>query len=75
LKVKRDSAKGEIEIANLKEGEITTNIIVPVNLWEQAKIAAMRERISLGEFIRRALKERLAKKEPKRGRSDRFRGG
>jgi len=49
-----------------KEDEVTTSMIVPKELWEQAKIRAAMERISLGELFRRALKEYLAKKESKK---------
>ena len=50
----------------MEKREIRTVIIFPVELWEQGKNQAMKERISLGELIRRSLKEYLAKKEPKR---------
>ena len=46
--------------------EIKTSLIFPLDLWEQAKIRAAKERISLGELVRHALKEYLAKKEPKK---------
>jgi len=44
--------------------ELKTNIILTVNLWEKAKIRAAKERISLSELVRRALKEYLGKKKP-----------
>ena len=48
-------------MAKLKEDETTTSLIVSRKLWEEAKIRAMKEGISLGELIRRALKEYLEK--------------
>jgi metal-responsive CopG/Arc/MetJ family transcriptional regulator len=38
-----------------------TNILLPETLWEQAKIRATMERVSLTEIIRRALREYLGK--------------
>jgi len=54
---------------------ITTSVVFPEDLWEQMKLRALQERISLGKLVRRAVTEYLEKKEPKRGRSDRLRGG
>jgi hypothetical protein len=48
------------------EKKIQTNINLTEDLWEQAKIRATMERISLSELTRRALKEYLTKKEPKK---------
>ena len=49
----------------MEKKDIKTNIIFPMDMWEEAKILAAKERISLGEIVRRALAEYLAKKEPK----------
>ena len=48
--------------------EIKTNIIFPIDMWEKAKIRAAKERISLGELVRLALKEYLAREKPKEKR-------
>ncbi len=45
--------------------DIKTSLMLPEDIWEEAKILAAKERISLGEIVRRALKEYLSKKESK----------
>jgi predicted HicB family RNase H-like nuclease len=47
----------------MEKKDVKTNIIFPEDMWEEAKIQAAKERISLGELVRQALKDRLAKKE------------
>ena len=59
--------KGEEMTPLKKEDETVTSLIVPKKLWEEAKIRAMKERISLGELIRKAIKDYLGKK-PKKER-------
>jgi predicted DNA binding CopG/RHH family protein len=49
-----------------KEKDMRTNIILPEKLWEKAKIRATMEKVPFTEIVRRALKEYLEKKEPKR---------
>ncbi len=50
----------------MEKKDIKTNIIFPMEMWEEAKIQAAKERISLGEIVRRALANYLAKKESKK---------
>ncbi len=45
---------------------IKTNVLLPEDLWEKAKIKATMERVSFTEIVRRALSEYLAKKESKK---------
>ena len=51
----------------MKKKEMRTIIIFPVELWEQGKYQAMKERISLGELVRKSLGEYLKKKSKKKG--------
>jgi metal-responsive CopG/Arc/MetJ family transcriptional regulator len=50
----------------MEKKNIQTNVILPEDLWEQAKIRATMERVSFTEIVRRALKDYLEKKEPKK---------
>jgi hypothetical protein len=49
--------------------DIKKNIIFPEDMWEQAKIQATKDRISLGEVVRQALREYLDRNPPNSGRS------
>ncbi|MBU1206460.1 MAG: hypothetical protein KKH04_05965 [Proteobacteria bacterium] len=51
----------------MKKKDIKTNIIFPMEMWEQAKNQAVKERISLGELVRKSLGEYLKKKSKKKG--------
>ena len=46
-----------------KEDEVTTSMIIPRKLWEQAKILAVKEGTSLGKLLRKAIAEYIQKKE------------
>jgi len=43
----------------MAEKNIRTNVQFPESLWERAKTRAVKDRVSLAEIIRRALKEYL----------------
>jgi hypothetical protein len=45
-----------------------TVFIIPDELWEKAKTRALRDRVSLAEIIRRALKEYLRKEASPKGK-------
>jgi hypothetical protein len=47
----------------MQKKKIQTNIIFPQDMWERAKIQAAREMVSLGEIVRKGLKEYLDKKQ------------
>ncbi len=47
--------------------EVRTVIIFPVELWEQGKSQAMKARISLGELVRKSLRQYLKKNSKKKG--------
>jgi metal-responsive CopG/Arc/MetJ family transcriptional regulator len=48
----------------MEKGNVITNIILPEELWEEAKIRAAKDRISLSEVVRKALTEYLVKQDP-----------
>ena len=43
---------------------MATNILLPEDLWHEAKVQALGARISLSELMRRALRDYLEKKDP-----------
>jgi len=43
-----------------------TVIAIPDGLWEKAKQKALKERVSLAEIVRRALREYLAREKSKK---------
>lgn len=43
---------------------MATNILLPEDLWHEAKVQAVGARISLSELIRRALRDYLEKQDP-----------
>lgn len=47
---------------------LKTSLMLPENIWKEAKIRAAQEGISFGELIRKALKEYLAKKQTAGGK-------
>jgi hypothetical protein len=47
-----------------KEEGLTTNVILTAEIWENAKIRAAKERITLSELTRRALRKYLGMKNP-----------
>lgn len=42
--------------------DLKTSLMLPEDMWKEAKIRAAQEGIGFGELVRRALKEYLAKK-------------
>jgi len=49
-----------------KEEKMRTVIAIPDGLWEKAKQKALKERVSLAEIVRRALREYLAREKSKK---------
>ena len=43
---------------------MATNILLPEDLWQEAKFQALGARISLSELMRRALRDYLKKQDP-----------
>ena len=43
---------------------MATNILLPEDLWHEAKVQALGARISLSELMRRALRDYLEKQDP-----------
>lgn len=48
----------------MEKKNVITNIILPEDLWEEAKIRAAKNKISLSEVVRGALIENLVKQDP-----------
>jgi len=50
--------------------DIKTSFMLPEDIWKEAKVRAAQEGISLGELIRKLLKDYLQKGEAKKEKKD-----